>query len=90
MKRTSWHDWLFHLTALFAVAFVLTVLALIAGVFGDPEAPANVWLNQYATWLLLIEVGLIALSGLAAMVADQRSRSQPVRAETQPAKSPPE
>lgn len=90
MKRASWHDGLFHLTALLTVAFVLTVLALIAGVFGDPEAPANVWLNQYATWVLLIEVGLIALSGMAAMVADQRSRSLSGSAEAKPAKSPPE
>lgn len=72
---------LFQLTAAFAGVFVLTVLALIAGTFGDPNSPANLWFNRHATWLLLAEVALIAVTGCAAMAADQRARR---RAEVEP------
>lgn len=63
--------WLFQGAALATVCFIVTILSLIATVFADPKAPVNVWLNEYATWLLLGEVAAIAIFGIAAMLQDQ-------------------
>jgi hypothetical protein len=53
------------------VLFIVTVLALVATLFADPEAPVNVWLNTHGTTLLLAEVAAIAVLGMAAMGRDQ-------------------
>lgn len=62
---------LFHLAAFATAVFILTVLALVATLFADPEAPVNVWLNTHGTTLLLAEVAAIAVLGMAAMGRDQ-------------------
>jgi hypothetical protein len=62
---------LFHLAAGATAVFIVTVLALVATLFADPEAPVNVWLNAHAGTLLLIEVAAIAVLGVAAMARDQ-------------------
>lgn len=63
---------LFQLTAMSAVLFIVTVLALVATVFGDPSAPAARKLNQNAGKLIAIEVAATLLLGLAAMTQDRR------------------
>ena len=63
---------LFQLTAAAAVLFIITVLAMVATVFGDPTAPAAKQLNQNAGKLIAIEVGAIMLLGFAAMTQDRR------------------
>lgn len=70
---------LFHLTAIAATAFVITILAMVAMVLGDPVAPVNLWFNQHGMTVLLIEVAAVVLLGLAAMTADRResARNQP-------------
>jgi hypothetical protein len=62
---------LFHLAAGATVVFIVTVLAVVATLFADPEAPINVWLNAHAGTLLLAEVVAIAVLGLVAMGRDQ-------------------
>lgn len=62
---------LFHLAAASTVAFIITVLALVATLFGDPQAPVNLWLDAWGTVLLGGEMLLILTFGIAAMAHDQ-------------------
>jgi hypothetical protein len=62
----------FPLTVLFSGLFVVTILALVAVLFGDPRAPAAVLLDRCASWLLGAEVAGILSAGLAALVVDRR------------------
>lgn len=63
---------LFRLTAIAASAFIITILAMVAMIVGDQDAPVNVWFNQHGTTVLIVEVLLIVVFGLAAMTADRR------------------
>lgn len=63
---------LFQLTAMSAVLFIVTVLALVATVFGDQSAPAAKQLNRNAGKLIAIEVAATLLLGFAAMTQDRR------------------
>lgn len=67
---------LFHLTAIAATGFVITILAMVAMVLGDPVAPVNLWFNQHGMTVLLIEVAAVVVLGLAAMTADRRDSAQ--------------
>lgn len=62
---------LFHLAAAGAISFIITVLALVATVFADPQAPVNIWLNRHGTAILGSEVALIVICGLGAMARDE-------------------
>lgn len=78
---------LFQLTAVATTVFVVSVLAMVATLFGDPEAPVNLWINQHMGTVLLIEIAAIALFGFAAMAWDQittpKLRSPPERRTTE-------
>lgn len=63
---------LFQLTAITTTAFVITILAMVAMLVGDPVAPITVWFNQQGSVVLIVEVVAIILLGLAAMTADRR------------------
>lgn len=63
---------LFRLTAVATSVFVITILAMVAMVLGDTEAPVNVWFGAHGTMVLVIEVAAIVVLGLAAMTADRR------------------
>ena len=63
---------LFTLTAVVTTAFVITILAMISMMLGDPTAPVNVWFELHGGTLMLVEVIGIVLFGLAAMTADRR------------------
>ncbi len=63
---------LFQLTAFSSVLFIVTVLALVATVFGDQAAPAAKQLNRHAGKLIVIEVAATLLLGFAAMTQDRR------------------
>ncbi|MDX1970031.1 MAG: hypothetical protein SFV23_22850 [Planctomycetaceae bacterium] len=62
---------LFHLAAASAISFIVTVLALVATVFADPQAPVNIWLNRHGSTILGSEVALIVVCGLGAMARDE-------------------
>jgi hypothetical protein len=81
---------LFHAAAGATGLFVVTVLAMIATVFGDAEAPINLWLNRYAAGLLLAEVALIAITGVAAMAWDQRKTQHEQEIPLSRGRQPPE
>lgn len=63
---------LFRLTAVAAVVFVVTVLALIAIVIGNSHSPGAVWLNRNAGSLFAVEVAAILGLGFAAMAQDRK------------------
>jgi hypothetical protein len=62
----------FPLTVVFSSLFIVTILALVAVLFGDPRAPVALWLDRCASWLLGAEVAGILSAGLAALVVDRR------------------
>lgn len=62
---------LFQLTAGVATAFVITILAMVAMMMGEPTAPVNVWFERHGGTLMLVEVIGIVICGLAAMTADR-------------------
>lgn len=70
---------LFQLTAVAAAAFIVTILAMVAMLLGDPDAPVNLWFNQHGGIVLVIEVVAVILLGLAAMTADRRETLQALR-----------
>ena len=71
-QSAPWASVLFQLTAVSAVVFIVTVLALVATVFGDQAAPGTKWLNRNAGRLIAGEVAATLLLGFAAMTQDRR------------------
>ena len=67
---------MFRLSAVSAVVFIMTVLALVATVFADQTAPATKWLNRNAGRLIAGEVAATLLLGFAAMTQDRRQTLQ--------------
>ena len=60
---------LFRLVVPVCAVFIMTILALIASVFGNPQAPISGWLDRHAGVLLTGEFLLtIVLIGLAMVV----------------------
>jgi hypothetical protein len=62
----------FPLAAFCSVLFIITILALVASVFGDPRAPLARVLDQYAGRLIGGEVAAILLTGFLALFIDRR------------------
>ena len=61
----------FRLVVPVCALFILTVLALIASVFGDPRAPVAQWFDQHAGTLLTVEFLAIMVLALLAMAIDR-------------------
>ena len=55
-----------------ASLFVLTILAMVAVIFSDPNAPAAKFLNAHASRLIAAEVIVTLVLGLLALVVDRR------------------
>ncbi|MEO2033210.1 MAG: hypothetical protein ABGZ35_14100 [Planctomycetaceae bacterium] len=62
----------FRLTVAVASVFVVTILASLSTLFGDPLSPVNQFLEQRANSLLIAEVVLILLLALLALIVDRR------------------
>ena len=62
----------FRLTTLAGAAFVVTILSLVAALFGDPQAPPARFLNAHGTTVIGWEVAVILFLGLLAMTVDRR------------------
>ena len=62
----------FPLVIAAGAVFVVTILAMLAAPFGDPEAPVAGWLDRYAGRLILVEVALILVLGFLALLVDRR------------------
>ncbi|MFN0054270.1 MAG: hypothetical protein ACKV0T_19005 [Planctomycetales bacterium] len=62
----------FPLTVFFGGLFIVTILALLAALFGDPEAPLARLFDRYAGWMLAGEVVGILVVGFLALMVDRR------------------
>ncbi len=75
----------FPLAAFCSVLFIITILALVASVFGDPRAPLDRLFDRYAGRLIAGEVAAILLTGFLALFVDRR---QTLRSRKDSAKVP--
>lgn len=68
----------FPLAAFCSALFIVTVLAMLASVFGDERAPLARLFDQYAGRLIAVEVAASLLTGFLALLVDRRQamRSQ--------------
>ncbi|MBS0263456.1 MAG: hypothetical protein JSS02_16060 [Planctomycetes bacterium] len=68
----------FRLAVFCSLAFIVTILALLASVFGDERAPVEQFLDRHIGKILTVEVLAIIATGLLALVVDRREtlRSQ--------------
>ena len=62
----------FRLIVPATVVFILTILALIASLFGDPNAPVSQWLDANGNSLLLWEFVVVLTISFLAMAVDRR------------------
>ncbi|MEI8379257.1 MAG: hypothetical protein WCJ09_03955 [Planctomycetota bacterium] len=75
---------LFQLTAFATTAFIITILAMVAMILGDPMAPIAVWFNQQGMVVMMVEVVAIIVLGLSAMTADRRETLRAKQASSVP------
>lgn len=75
---------LFKLTALVTTIFVITILAMVAMLLGDPETPFNIWFNRNGAIVLTVEVVAIGVFGTSAMISD---RNETLREQKQKSES---
>ena len=84
VRRWNWK------TALFSAAFIVTILALVATVFGDEQAPLARWLDRHVGWLLAGEVVAILVTGFLALAVDRRATLREQQTGAPPAESKPD
>jgi len=61
----------FRLSALAVAAFIFTILALVAAMFGNPQAPPARLLKAYGGIMIAAEVGVILFTAFVAMAVDR-------------------
>lgn len=61
----------FRLAAALVLLFVITIFALIAILFGDPQAPIARFLDHYGMQLIIGEMCAILMTGTLAMTVDR-------------------
>jgi len=71
---------LFRMTAALAAVFVVTILALVMAMIGEPSPVAN-FLNDHGGAIVAVEVAATLLCALAAMTADRRQTLKEQRSE---------
>ena len=62
----------FRLVIVSSVAFLLTVLLMVASSFSTTASPSAQTLNRNAVWVLGVEVAVILIAGTLAMLFDNR------------------
>jgi hypothetical protein len=62
---------LFPLAAVSTAAFIVTIFALVAVMFGDQSAPPVRFLNRHGGTLIAWEAGVTLLLGVLAMAVDR-------------------
>ena len=63
---------------------MITILALVATIFGDENAPPNIFINRHGGTLLAGEAFVAVTLGFMAMAADQRDIRERAANETSP------
>jgi hypothetical protein len=80
----------FPLVILAGALFVVTILAMLAVPFGDPEAPIAGWIERYAGRLIAAEVVLVLVLGFLALLVDRRRTMRAAVGQSRPAAARPE
>lgn len=62
---------LFHLTALAATVFVITIFAMVVATLGEPNSPSDKWFAAYGAIVMTVEVVSIGVFGFLAMLIDR-------------------
>lgn len=70
---------LFMLTAVATTVFVITILAMVAMLLGDPDAPVNLWFNRQGATVMTFEVLAIGAFGMSAILFDRREIQRELR-----------
>ncbi|MCA9083268.1 MAG: hypothetical protein KDA81_04390 [Planctomycetaceae bacterium] len=82
----------FRLIIPVTVVFIMTILAMIASLFGDPRAPVSQWLEANGNGLLLWEFVVVVAISLLAMVVDRirtkRGLDEELISDNRPSSSP--
>ena len=79
---------LFLMTAAVTTIFIITILAMVAMLVGEPDAPVNVWFNVHGATVMTVEVLGIGVMGMSAMIADRRETIRELQEKAR--KKPPE
>lgn len=69
-RRKTMPNPFYQIAILAGFSFVVTILASVAILFGNEQAPAARLFNQYVNLLLIIEVVIALSCGLAGMACD--------------------
>lgn len=69
----------FRLLLIASVAFLLTVLMMVAATFSESGSPMSRLFDHHGLRILGIEVALVIGCGLAAMIADRRQTLKSLR-----------
>ena len=72
----------FALAAFSTALFVVTILALVAAMLGDPRAPINRFLEAYGGGVIAVEVPAILITGFLALALDRRQTLAAIRHRT--------
>ncbi len=75
----------FPLVLISTSIFILTILAMVAVIFSDPNAPVVRFFDAHATRLIIAEVVVILIVGFLALVVD-RLQTRRQRAEREASK----
>jgi len=62
----------FRLVLIFGSIFCVTVMSMIASLFGNPQAPPNKFFHNYGGWMIAIETALVLAIGFIALMIDRR------------------
>jgi hypothetical protein len=79
--RTS-RNLFFPLAAFCSALFIVTILAMLASVFGDERAPLAQLFDQYAGRLIAGEVAAFLITGFLALLIDRRQALRAQRGQT--------
>lgn len=69
----------YHLAIFASALFIVTVLALLAALFGNQNAPAARFLNEFGGILIVAEVAVTLSVGMLALVVDRRATLRRLR-----------
>ena len=62
---------LFRLIVPVTIVFIMTILILIAVLFGNPEAPISKWLHANGNHILFYELIAVVVLSIVAMAVDR-------------------
>ena len=73
--ETSRPNIFYIIAAIAGAAFAVTILVMLATVFGDADAPMNDVIDRWSGWFLTVEVVVTISSALIALSVDRHVAS---------------